>query len=168
MSAGTLHDTQQQRSFLVSPDTRAKVAAYVKQILREERQPSPRELVAELDRAIGIVARWDLESVLSSLLDEKDLTRASRAYLASLLEGEELVAALRGEDAPDHETISTIDALLQDSGRYRNSKDFREMIEFMGQFRDYAPYNNMLVRVQNPSCSFYATEKDWQERFVAL
>jgi hypothetical protein len=151
-------DTQ-QLNFLVSPDTRAKVAAYVKQILGEERRPSPRELVDELDQAIGVVARWDLESVLSSLLDEKDLLR-SRAYLVSLLEGEELVIALRGEDVPDRETISTIDALLQHSGRYRNSRDFRDMIEFMGQFRSYAPYNNMLVRVQNPSCSFYATEKD--------
>ena len=40
------------------------------------------------------------------------------------------------------------------------------MIEFMGRFREYAPYNNMLVRIQNPSCSFYATEKDWRKRFV--
>jgi hypothetical protein len=39
------------------------------------------------------------------------------------------------------------------------------MIEFMARFRDYAPYNNMLVRLQNPSCGFYATAKDWQGRF---
>jgi hypothetical protein len=39
------------------------------------------------------------------------------------------------------------------------------MVEFMGRFRDYAPYNNMLVRVQNPSCGFYATAKDWHKRF---
>ena len=39
------------------------------------------------------------------------------------------------------------------------------MIEFMGQFRNYAPYNNMLVRIQNPTCRFYATAKDWAERF---
>jgi hypothetical protein len=85
-------DDSAQLTCLDSPDTRAKVASYVKQILQEERQPSPRELVAELDRAIGIVARWDLVSVLSSLLDEKDLTRACRAYLVSLLEGEDLAA----------------------------------------------------------------------------
>jgi hypothetical protein len=39
------------------------------------------------------------------------------------------------------------------------------MIEFIAKFRAYAPYNNMLVRIQNPSCSFYATEKDWYFRF---
>ena len=35
----------------------------------------------------------------------------------------------------------------------------------MGRFRDYAPYNNMLVRIQNPACVFYATASDWQKRF---
>jgi hypothetical protein len=35
----------------------------------------------------------------------------------------------------------------------------------MANFRDYAPYNNMLVRLQNPTCSFYATEIDWEKRF---
>jgi len=39
------------------------------------------------------------------------------------------------------------------------------MVEFIGQFRGYAPYNNMLVRIQNPSCGYYATAKDWRERF---
>lgn len=35
----------------------------------------------------------------------------------------------------------------------------------MARFRDYAPYNNLLVRIQNPTCSFYATEHDWRDRF---
>ena len=39
------------------------------------------------------------------------------------------------------------------------------MVSFMARFRDYAPYNNMLVRMQNPTCSFYATERDWCDRF---
>jgi hypothetical protein len=155
----------QQLNFLGSSDTHARVAAYIKEIIDNERQPSARELVAELDRAIGIVARWDLESVLASLLSDKDLTHARRAYLTSLLETEDLISALRGEDAPKQKVLSTIDAFLQASARYRQSGEFREMIEFMGQFRSYAPYNSMLVRIQNPTCGFYATEKDWAERF---
>jgi hypothetical protein len=39
------------------------------------------------------------------------------------------------------------------------------MISFMANFRDYSPYNNMLIRLQRPSCSFYATQKDWKKRF---
>jgi hypothetical protein len=32
----------------------------------------------------------------------------------------------------------------------------REAADLVRWFRDYAPYNNMLVKLQNPSCSFYA------------
>lgn len=35
----------------------------------------------------------------------------------------------------------------------------------MAKFRRYSPYNNMLVRTQNPSCTHYATESDWERRF---
>jgi hypothetical protein len=80
-----------------------------------------------------------------------------------LLEGDDLVPALRGEG--NREVISSIDTLLEASGRYRNSAEFLEMVEFTGRFRDYAAYNNMLVQVQNPSCAYYASEKDWYERF---
>ena len=128
----------QQLSFLGSSDARARVAAHIQTILKDELQPSARELVAKLDKAIGVVARWDLESVLSSLISDKGLGHAERAYLSSLLEGDDLVPALRGEGAPDQEAVSMIDELLQASGRYRKSADFREMVEFMGQFRAYA------------------------------
>ena len=155
----------QQISLRRSPKTRKRVAKLIREILLDECQPSARELVAELDQAIGIVARWDLKVVLASLVDDEKLTRPQREYLRWLLEEDDLVAALRGESAPDQEAVSTIDSLLQASRSYRKSTDFQEMIGFMGRFRDYAPYNNMLVRIQNPGCSFYATANDWQNRF---
>lgn len=39
------------------------------------------------------------------------------------------------------------------------------MVKFTARFRTYSPYNNMLVRLQNPVCEYYATERDWQRRF---
>ncbi|HEX6001897.1 MAG TPA: hypothetical protein VFZ16_21250 [Hyphomicrobiaceae bacterium] len=51
---------------------------------------------------------------------------------------------------PDNEAISTIDTLVQASARYRHSDAFNEMIDFIGRFRNYSPYNNLLVRIQNP------------------
>ena len=155
----------QQLSLLGSCETRQRVAGYIKDMFATMRQPSAHELVAELDAAIGIVARWDLEAMLASLAVDKGLTRSQRAYLRGLLEEDDLVAALRGEGVPDQEAVSTIDSLLQASRNYRKSTEFQEMVEFMGRFRDYAPYNNMLVRIQNPTCSFYATARDWQNRF---
>ena len=60
---------------------------------------------------------------------------------------------------------STIDSLVQQSARYRKSKQFAEMIEFISRFRNYAPYNSMLIKIQNPACSFFATERDWLKEF---
>lgn len=157
--------SERHLSLLPSCEAQARVAAHIKGMLADARQPSATELVAELDLAIGIVARWDLESALVSVMDDKRVTRAQQEYMRWLLEEGTLVAALRGENAPDQEAISTIDSLLQASALYRNSANFQEMVGFMGRFREYAPYNNMLVRVQNPSCSFYATGRDWYERF---
>lgn len=157
----TLHEPPRD-----AEEVSAAIGEYiVDAVLAQWRQPSPAELVAELDRAIGVFARWDLVSVLQSLAGKRALTAAKRGYLVSLLDGDELVRALRGEDAPDQETFSTIDEVLRESAVYRSSEGFREMVDFMSRFRRYAPYNLMLIRVQNPSCSFFATVTRWRERF---
>lgn len=70
-----------QLSFIPGDEVQKRVTAHVKAILKQQRQPSPAELVAELDREIGIVARWDLESVLTTLCGDKKLPRQARDYL---------------------------------------------------------------------------------------
>ena len=79
-----------QLSFMPGPEVQERVAKHVTTILQQHRQPSPSELVAELDQEIGIAARWDLEAVLNKLCADKDLPGLARAYLASLLEGDAL------------------------------------------------------------------------------
>lgn len=128
-------------------------------------QPSAWDLVARVEEGVAWMGRWAMETVLSRLADDSSLTRAAREYLRSLLISGDLTEALRGTAAPRREVQSGIDSLLRQSVAYRDSKEFQHMIGFMASFRDYAPYNNMLVRVQNPSCNFYATESDWKRRF---
>jgi len=96
---------------------------------------------------------------------EEILTHPMKDYVAHLAESEDLANALRGVGAPKNDITSTIDTLFRQSSAYRKSSAFQEMVSFMANFRDYAPYNNMLVRLQNPSCSFYASENDWKRRF---
>jgi len=127
--------------------------------------PSARELVALVEAQLGWEARWDLRNVVTALSLDLGLTSAMRQYLVALLNRDELDGALRGAPAPDSEVASAIDALIRQSALYRESSAFEEMVKFMAQFRDYAPYNNMLVRIQNPHCGFYATPADWLERF---
>jgi hypothetical protein len=129
------------------------------------RQPSAWELLSEVETKTGLKGRWELPAVLEHLAEDKSLTLALRSYCGSVRASEDLAEALRGAGAPEMEIKSTIDSLLQQSRAYRGSAEFQDMVSFMGSFRDYAPFNNMLVRLQNPTCSFYATEPDWVKRF---
>jgi hypothetical protein len=142
-----------------------QVWRFILNALARHQQPSARELLEAVEKNIGLEARWDFRAVLLRMSQDKDLTGADRRYCQSILEDGSVDAALRGEDAPDEEALSTIDALLHQSQVYRASESFQEMIDFMGRFRNYAPYNNMLVRLQNPACGFYATAYDWRHRF---
>ena len=146
-------------------DIAARIRHHLVAMLQYGPKLSPRHLVAELDREIGVAARWDLVGVLEGLREDPSLTRDGRTYVRDLLADDALVRALRGKGAADHEIESTIDELLRRSRIYRESKAFREMMAFMAAFRRYSPYNNMLVRLQNPSCAYFATARHWDREF---
>jgi len=150
------------------------VEAFLKELVESMRCPSAWELLDEVQKRFGLKAGLVVKDVVRRCCEKASFPRYFRQYLASLLtvregEGEhgpsDLDQALAGDAPPRQEVQSGIDSLVQQSTLYRNSKAFLEMISFMALFREYAPYNNMLVRLQNPSCSFYATEKDWEQRF---
>ncbi len=135
-------------------------------VLSKHEQPSAWDLVNVIERELGWKSRWYIKEAIGELKSRSNLTRAWRDYMDSLTESGDLDAALRGAEAPRKEIASSIDSLLRHSKVYRVSEQFREMVSFMARFRDYAPYNNMIVRLQNPTCSFYATERDWHDRFA--
>jgi hypothetical protein len=134
-------------------------------ILASHQQPSAWDLLGILEGRLGWKSRWRIKGVLQEMTNAPTPKVAWRSYLESLTTSGDLDEALAGGEAPKKEIISTIDRLLQQSKAYGDTKQFQEMISFMARFRDYAPYNNMLVRVQNPTCSFYATQTDWGCRF---
>lgn len=147
------------------PDRVQRVEEFILDTLRNGLQPSATEFLKSIEVNVGLDARWDLVDVVIRLTDHKALSTAFREYLRSMIQDDSLVIALRGKDACDREMVSSIDTLLANSRRYAECAAFKEMLDFMARFKDYAPYNNMLVRLQNPSCTFYATAKDWRERF---
>ena len=51
------------------------------------------------------------------------------------------------------------------SRKYRKSRQFAEAVEFVSKFRDYSPFNNMLVFLQNPLATYFATSSHWQKSF---
>lgn len=154
-----------QRELLLQTAQAEQVKSVVLAQLEMGGQPSAWDLLAAVQTQVGPMARWDLLAVLDQLAEAKEIVGGWRQYCQSLRASEALVEALRGTGAPRKEIASSIDALLRQSEAYRNSADFQDMLNFMASFRDYAPFNNMLVRLQNPTCSFYATQADWRNRF---
>lgn len=141
------------------------VCSAVKRLLPAWRQPSARELLEELTDSFGWRVRTVVIPVIQYLREEHDLTAHFRDYLSDTLSDEELTDALRGEASQEHEYHSTLDDLLKQTMRFRDSAAFSDAVQFVARFRDYAPYNNMLVKIQNPTCSFYASARDWWDRF---
>jgi hypothetical protein len=160
-----MSDTTQGKLDFGDSELEEQVEAIVRDQLRALDQPSAWDLLARIEEHVGWAGRWSAEAVLTRIAQDTSLTRGAREYVRSLLLSGDLEEALRGTGAPKREVESGIDSLLRQSAAYRDSKEFQDMVGFMGSFRDYAPFNNMLVRIQNPSCGFYATETDWARRF---
>lgn len=144
-----------------------KVSKIIDIILSCPQQPSAQELLQLCQETVGPDARDNLKEAVILLIERKQTPALKREYLRCLIQDKSLDKAIAGkqENHDRREIVTGIDTLVEQSRAHRNSKSFQELIEFMGKFRDYSPYNNMLVRVQNPSCSFYATAPDWKKRF---
>jgi hypothetical protein len=126
----------EQPSLFGGVDMAVEITKFIRALLLQPRRPSALELIKELESELGIEARWDFIATLQGMAGSDDVKRADRDYMTALIEDGSVAKALRGEDAPDREMISTIDLLLEQSRTYRSSPAFREMIEFMGRFRD--------------------------------
>ena len=71
-----------------------------------------------------------------------------------------------GRDLFDEEaTRSLLDQLLADSRMYRQSKDYKALLDFVVRLRDFAPFNAMLLQVQKPGLRYAASERDWWVKF---
>ena len=133
--------------------------------LENAHQPGAGELLEHLEKQLGWKVRHLFLSIIRLMRNDHNIQVYLRSYLSTTLADEAIEEALRGSAKPNLEHRGIFEELMQQSTQYRKSAAFREMIEFVAKFRDYAPYNNMLVKVQNPSCSFYATARDWRYRF---
>lgn len=154
-----------QLQLFASPELRTGVKKWLLNLLNAPSQPSAAELLQDMELDVGIEARFVAVEEVGALLNSPELNRSQKQYLVDLLADDGLPAALRGSERPGKAIESSIDALLASTVHVRHLRDYQEMLSFMARFRDYSPYNNMLVRVQNPACSFFASKRDWEQRF---
>jgi hypothetical protein len=70
------------------------------------------------------------------------------------------------ETRPDVEsTRLLLDRLFVDSRLYTQSKDYKELLDFVARLPNFAPFNAMLLQIQKPGLRFAASAYDWRIRF---
>ncbi len=130
-----------------------------------ERQGSSGELIRGLEEQLGWPARHILPGVLAALRAIRDLPATERKFLNYTLNDGAVREALAGEAGPNAEHQSSLDELFVRSRQYRRSKRFAAAVDFMSRFREYSPFNNMLVFLQNPLATYFATASHWRKAF---
>ncbi len=129
------------------------------------RHGSPADLLRDIEAEGGWPARLILPGVLDELRARRDLPDAQRKFLIYTLNAGAITEALAEGGDPSQQHQSSIDELFARSRRFRKSRKFSEAVEFVAKFREYSPFNNMLVYSQNPQAVFYATANHWRKEF---
>jgi hypothetical protein len=144
--------------------TQTPAAEFILQWVRR-RQGSPAELLRALEEEAGWPGRLMLPAILEELRARRDLPDAERKFLVYTLNAGAVAQALAegGDPAQTHQ--SSLDDLFARSRRFRRSKKFAAAVEFVARFRDYSPFNNMLVYAQNPQVTHFATAGHWRKAF---
>jgi hypothetical protein len=62
-------------------------------------------------------------------------------------------------------TRALLDQLFNDSRLYTQSKDYKELLDFVVRLPNFAPFNAMLLQVQKPGMHFAASAHDWETLF---
>jgi hypothetical protein len=62
-------------------------------------------------------------------------------------------------------TRRALDELFRLAGEYKTTNEYRELLDFVGRFRFYSPYNAMLVHIQMPGAEYVAPPHRWLREY---
>ncbi len=63
------------------------------------------------------------------------------------------------------EMNNAVKELFDEVGKYRNTDDFYDLLEFIKRFHNYSPFNCMLLHIQKPGSQYVATPTYWRKEF---
>jgi hypothetical protein len=129
------------------------------------RQGSAAELIRALEEEAGWPARHCVAGILDELRASRSGPELDRKYLLYTLSDGAISQALAEGMAPNSEHQSSLDELFGRSHKFRRTKKFSDAVNFVAKFRDYSPFNNMLVFLQNPMATYFATASHWRKTF---
>jgi hypothetical protein len=73
---------------------------------------------------------------------------------------------LQDENMADLETaFNPVDEVFAAVTRFRSSRDFMELMQFIARFPNYSAFNGLLLYLQNPAATYVATARTWAQRF---
>ena len=61
--------------------------------------------------------------------------------------------------------LNAIDEMFAASRRYRSSREYMRLLQFIARFRQYSTLNCFLLYLQNPSMTYVATAGKWRKQF---
>lgn len=64
-----------------------------------------------------------------------------------------------------NDELCALDDLFKSSRLYSSSQEYMDLLNFITKFRKYAPFNCMLMHIQNPNISYVSSAVDWQYSF---
>ena len=123
------------------------------------------ELVNDLTTTFGASIRMHIVELISRFMEDSSLINIHYEYIETNLSLEAIELAIQGKSKKKAVLDNTLDELFSRISESRNSEKFIEIVNFVSKFKDYAPYNNMMVYLQRPTAKYWATEKDWNKRF---
>ena len=91
-----------------------------------------------------------------------DLSLSSIRLKSSSMNQQEL---FDDSDSDKDVTRNIFDQLIADSKLYKNSRSYRELLDFVAKLRNVAPFNAMLLQIQKPGITYVASAHDWKEKF---
>ena len=126
---------------------------------------SAQEFVQAMEKEFDSKIRMYLFEIVDGMSALTTLSPRVRDYLNTLLSHEELAAALGAQPRAYEEEKSSLDELFRRSIHLQSSQRYAEAIAFIARFTTYSAYNNLLVYLQNPHASYWATAAKWKREF---
>jgi hypothetical protein len=84
----------------------------------------------------------------------------------SLFEGEDAQGPAAFDAEPEAEPdTGAIDELFRSTARWRSSREYVALLEFISRFPAYSPLNAFLIFLQDPGASCVATARNWLRKY---
>lgn len=65
----------------------------------------------------------------------------------------------------EEEARQSIDRLLSEGREYQRSTEYQRFLVFIGAFKQYAPFNAAMIRLQRPGARFVLTDTKWRSEY---